>query len=161
MQLDRLSFLALGSGYIKYILMSKVILRRNVTMLKGLFWNGRQHIFSFPFSFVSHKHTHTFETESKMLMSKAKERQHHMAMNSDLTGLGSRVSRSPVQLCRERQSSARSGPWELVFLVLLERYTLQPLSELGQASLSGLLKREFMGLGGSRHLCFSLPAALC
>lgn len=135
MQLDRLSFLALGSGYIKYILMSKVILRRNVTMLKGLFWNGRQHTFSFPFSFVSHKHTHTFETERKMLMSKAKERQHHMAMNSDLTGLGSRVSRSPVQLCRERQSSARSGPWELVFLVPLERYTLQPLSELGQAPL--------------------------
>lgn len=58
-----------------------------------------------------------------------------MAMNSDLTGLGSRVSRSPVQLCRERQSSARSGPWELVFLVPLERYTLQPLSELGQAPL--------------------------
>lgn len=59
------------------------------------------------------------------------------------------------------QGKAELSPWELVFLVPLERYTLQPLSELGRASLSGLLKREFMGLGGSRHLCFSLPAALC
>lgn len=50
-QLDRLSFLALGSGYIKYILMSKVILGRNVTMLKGLFQ------FSFLFCFPQ-THTH-------------------------------------------------------------------------------------------------------
>lgn len=64
-----------------------------------------------------------------------------------------------MQLCTERQSSA--GPWELVFPVPQERYTLQPLSELGQVFLSGMLKREFMGLAGSRHLCFSLPAALC
>lgn len=54
-----------------------------------------------------------------------------------------------------------AGPWELVFPAPQERYTLRSLSELGQVSLSGMLKREFMGLGGSRHLCFSLPAALC
>lgn len=81
-------------------------------------------------------------------------------MNSVLAGLGSNVSWSHVQLCTETALHA-AGPWELAFPAPPERDTLRPLSELGQVSLSGLLRREFMGLGGSRHLGFSLPAALC
>lgn len=56
------------------------------------------------------------------------------------------------------QHAVAHGSW--CFLFHLRGTHSSPFQSWAKP-LSGLLKREFMGLGGSRHLCFSLPAALC
>lgn len=130
--------------------------------VKRVVLEWKPNTFSFSFHFFC-----TFPQKHTLL--KQKERCSSPKPMKDITRQRTLSSLDLAQMCpgvlcscaRRGRAQHVAGPRELVFPVPHERCTLRPLSELGQVSLSGALKREFMGLGGSRHLCFSLPAALC